>query len=92
MSKLGNFFKMGAVFGYFFRKHDPDRPNNFNLRMMHGINRISMLMFLFCTMVICYRMIPGFFKWVVIFLLSMFFMVIFRTFFPRRHNKPQQEQ
>ncbi|OJJ18767.1 hypothetical protein BKI52_24655 [marine bacterium AO1-C] len=92
MSKLGNFFKVGDVFGYFFRKHDPDRPNNFNLRMMHGINRISMLMFLFCTMVICYRMIPGFFKWVVIFLLSMFFMVIFRTFFPRKHNRHQREQ
>ena len=29
-----------------FRKPDPDAPNNFNLRMMHGINKISILMFL----------------------------------------------
>lgn len=91
MSKFGDFFKMGAVFGYFFRKHDPDRPNNFNLRMMHGINRISMLMFLFCTSVICYRMIPGFVKWIVIFLLGMVFMAIFRSFFPKKHRGQQQE-
>lgn len=87
MSKFGNFFKMGDVFGYFFRKHDPDRPNNFNLRMMHGINRISMLMFLFCTMVICFRLIPSPFSWIAIFVLSVFFAGIFRTFFPRKHQK-----
>jgi hypothetical protein len=31
-------------------------------------------------------LIPGFFKWVTIFVLSAIFMVIFRTFFPRRHK------
>lgn len=35
------------IVGYItFRKSDPDAPNNFNLRMMHGINKISILMFL----------------------------------------------
>jgi hypothetical protein len=46
MSRLKEYFQLGPVFGYFFRKHDPKRKTNFNLRMMHGINKISMLMFL----------------------------------------------
>jgi hypothetical protein len=52
-----DYFKLGEVTGYYFRKKDPSRPNNFNLRMMHGINKISMLMFLFCLLVILYRAI-----------------------------------
>ncbi len=46
MSRLREYFNLGPVFGYFFRKKDPNRKTNFNLRMMHGINKISMLMFL----------------------------------------------
>lgn len=41
------YFELGEVAGYFFRKKDPSRPTNFNLRMMHGINKISIIMFLF---------------------------------------------
>ncbi|AHM63653.1 hypothetical protein D770_27050 [Flammeovirgaceae bacterium 311] len=41
-----DYFALGDVFGYFFRKKDPSRPNNFNIRMMHGINKISILIFL----------------------------------------------
>jgi len=40
------YFKLGEVFGYFFRKKDPERKPNFNLRMMHGINKISIIVFL----------------------------------------------
>jgi hypothetical protein len=40
------FFTLGEVFGYFFRKPDPNRPSNFNIKVMHGINKISILMFL----------------------------------------------
>ncbi|TAE03395.1 MAG: hypothetical protein EAZ97_01550 [Bacteroidetes bacterium] len=43
---LKDYFSFGEVLGYFFRKHDPNRKSTFNLRMMHGINKISMLMFL----------------------------------------------
>ena len=43
---MKEYFQLGEVFGYFFRKKDPSRPSNFNLRMMHGINKISILMFL----------------------------------------------
>lgn len=31
---------------YFFRKKDPNRPVNFNLRVMHIINAIAITMFL----------------------------------------------
>ncbi|AUD01660.1 DUF6728 family protein [Spirosoma pollinicola] len=50
MNKFVDYFKIGPVFTYFlrvFRKPDPKSPTSVNLRMMHGINRISILMFLF---------------------------------------------
>lgn len=31
---------------YFFRKKDPSRPVNFNIKVMHWINRIAILLFL----------------------------------------------
>ena len=50
-------FNFGPVLGYFFRKKDPERPSNFNLRMMHGINKISIIMFLIALTVIIVRFI-----------------------------------
>jgi hypothetical protein len=44
--KLKEFFTLGEVGGYFFRKKDPSRPTNINIRMMHGINKISIVIFL----------------------------------------------
>ncbi|GAA4385905.1 DUF6728 family protein [Hymenobacter koreensis] len=41
-----DWFDFGPVFTYFFRKKDPSRHTNFNLRTMHTINKVSMLMFL----------------------------------------------
>lgn len=41
-----DYFKLGEVAGYFFRKKDPNRKTNFSLKMMHGINKISILIFL----------------------------------------------
>jgi len=40
------FFKMGEVGGYFFRSKDPSRPSNVNIKMMHGVNKISIAVFL----------------------------------------------
>jgi hypothetical protein len=40
------FFSLGEVGGYFFRKKDPARPSNINIKMMHGINKISIIIFL----------------------------------------------
>ncbi len=31
---------------YFFRKKDPNRPVNFNLKVMHTINAIAIIVFL----------------------------------------------
>jgi len=45
-NSLKDYFSFGEVFGYFFRKKDPNRKTNFNLKMMHGINKISIIMFL----------------------------------------------
>lgn len=41
-----DFFTLGEVGGYFFRKKDPNRPSNFSIRMMHGVNKLSILIFL----------------------------------------------
>jgi prolipoprotein diacylglyceryltransferase len=52
------YFQLGDVARYFtriFRKPDPNTPSNFNLRMMHGINKISILMFLFALIVMLTR-------------------------------------
>jgi len=43
---LRDYFQLGEVWGYFFRKKDPNRPSNVNIKMMHGINKISILIFL----------------------------------------------
>jgi hypothetical protein len=53
--KLRNYFKVGEVLGYYFRKKDPARPSNFNLKMMHGINKISMMLFLMAVIVMIVR-------------------------------------
>jgi hypothetical protein len=45
-SGLRNFMSLGEVGGYFFRKKDPNRPSNINIKLMHGINKISIIVFL----------------------------------------------
>ncbi len=45
-SGLREFLSLGEVGNYFFRKKDPNRPSNLNIRMMHGINKISIAVFL----------------------------------------------
>jgi len=41
----------------FWRKPDPDSPSSFNLKVMHGINKISILMFLIALIVIISRLV-----------------------------------
>ncbi len=43
---LKGFLSLGEVGEYFFRKKDPSRPTNVNIRVMHGINKISIGVFL----------------------------------------------
>ena len=44
-----DFLRLGEVGNYFLRlfgKKDPGKPKSINLSLMHGINRISVLVFL----------------------------------------------
>ncbi|MCS6973456.1 MAG: hypothetical protein N2044_04100 [Cyclobacteriaceae bacterium] len=59
-SRLREFFQLNEVLTYFFRKKDPSRPTGFNLKAMHTINKISMLMFLVCLIVILKRCVFGY--------------------------------
>lgn len=52
---LKQFFSLGEVGGYFFRKKDPTRPSDINIRMMHGINKISIVVFLLGVLYIIFR-------------------------------------
>lgn len=56
MKALKEFFGLGELFGYWFRKHDPNRPTNGTIKAMHWINKLSMFMFLICLLVILYRL------------------------------------
>ncbi|PWJ58898.1 hypothetical protein CLV98_103265 [Dyadobacter jejuensis] len=55
---MKKYFQLGEVFQYFvrvFKKPDPNMPTSFNLRVMHGINKISIVMFLFALGVMLFR-------------------------------------
>ena len=45
-NRIWEFFTLGEVGGYFFRRKDPNRPSNINIKMMHGVNKISIIIFL----------------------------------------------
>jgi len=59
LDKLKHFFAIGPVFAYFFRVFRKDKegkyPHSFNLKMMHGINKISIIIFLICLVVMVTR-------------------------------------
>jgi hypothetical protein len=44
--KIRQFFTLGEVGEYFFRRKNSDRPTNINIKMMHGINKIAIVVFL----------------------------------------------
>jgi hypothetical protein len=54
---LKEFFSLGEVGGYFFRKKDPSRPNNINIRMMHGVNKISIVVFLAGVLYLIFKLV-----------------------------------
>jgi len=43
---------------YFFRKKDPNRPDSFNLRVMHVINATAIILF---VLAILYKIVEHFF-------------------------------
>lgn len=44
---------------FYLRKRDPNEPRNTNIKMMHGMNRISILLFLIAIIVMIVRLIRG---------------------------------
>ena len=48
-------FNFTEVATYFFRRKDPNRKTNFNLRSMHFINKLSMLIFVIALIVMAFR-------------------------------------
>jgi hypothetical protein len=44
----------------FLKKKDPDAPKTTYVKMMHGMNRISILLFLVCVMILIVRLIRHF--------------------------------
>ncbi len=53
--KIKDYFKVGEVFGYYFRKKDPTRPMNTNIKLMHWSNKISIIGMLIGLIVIIYK-------------------------------------
>ncbi|MEO7990487.1 MAG: DUF6728 family protein [Chryseolinea sp.] len=53
---LKEFFSLGEVGGYFFRKKDPNTKPGFTLRAMHGINKISIVIFLLGVLYLIYKL------------------------------------
>lgn len=54
---MKEFFSLGEVGGYFFRKKDPSRPNDVNIRMMHGINKFSIVVFIVGVLYIIFKLL-----------------------------------
>ncbi len=40
----------------FLKKKDPDRPKDAWIGYMHGINRISLLVFILCLLILAYKL------------------------------------
>ncbi|NBA84296.1 hypothetical protein GVN16_00900 [Emticicia sp. CRIBPO] len=59
MEKFLSYLKIAPVFSYFLRVFKKDTegkyPVSTNLKLMHGINRISIIMFLVCIIVLIVR-------------------------------------
>jgi hypothetical protein len=59
MSKFNDYLKLAPVFSYFVRVFKKDKdgkyPKSTNLKLMHGINKISIIMFSICVLVLIYR-------------------------------------
>ncbi|MGN6213627.1 MULTISPECIES: DUF6728 family protein [Parafilimonas] len=41
----------------FIKKRDPNAPSNSYIKMMHGMNRISLLLFIVCLIIMLVRFI-----------------------------------
>ena len=56
-TNVKEFFSLGEVGNYFFRKKDPNRPSNINIKMMHGINKLSIVIFLLGVIYLIWKLV-----------------------------------
>lgn len=42
---------------FYLRKRDPNEPRNVNIKFMHGMNRISLFLFLIAVIVMIVRLL-----------------------------------
>ncbi len=52
---LKEFFQLGEVFTYFFRKKDKENRPDFSLRSMHFVNKFSMTVFLLAMLYLLFK-------------------------------------
>lgn len=52
---LKEYFAIGEIFTYFFRKKDPNNKPDIGLRMMHGVNKFSIIVFILGVIFIIVR-------------------------------------
>ena len=45
-SSIKDYLAIGEIFTYFFRKKDPNHKPDIGLRMMHRVNKFSIIVFL----------------------------------------------
>ena len=57
-ASIKEYFNFNEMFGYFFRKKDPSRKEDFSLRSMHFVNKFSMTIFL---LAVIYMVVRNFF-------------------------------
>jgi hypothetical protein len=50
------FFRQIAEYLY-IKKRDPNAPRNINIKLMHGMNRISLLMFIVALLIILFKFV-----------------------------------
>ena len=53
---MKEYFKIGALFTYFFKKKDREANPSIYMKLMYAANKISMIVFLICLIVILYRL------------------------------------
>jgi len=55
MPMSNSIWKQILTYSY-LRKRDPNEPRNVNIKMMHGMNRISLILFLIAIIVMLVRL------------------------------------
>lgn len=51
------FFSLGEVGEYFFRRKSKERPSNINIKMMHGINKLAIFIFLIGVLYLIFKLV-----------------------------------